>query len=126
MGLKNINFLEFEKKEVLYKYYKAADLFILPTREDIWGLVINEAMAHGLPVITTKKCVAGMELVIKGVNGEIVEVEDFTEMRLAIENILYSKEIKELQKSSLSIIKKYTIEEMAKAHLKIFMKDKSV
>ena len=126
LGLKNINFLEFEKKEVLYKYYKAADLFILPTREDIWGLVINEAMAHGLPVITTKKCVAGMELVIKGVNGEIVEVEDFTEMRLAIENILYSKEIKELQKSSLSIIKKYTIEEMAKAHLKIFMKDKSV
>ena len=47
-------------------------------------------------------------------------------MRFAIENILYSKEIKELQKSSLSIIKKYTIEEMAKAHLKIFMKDKSV
>ena len=91
MGLKNINFLEFEKKEVLYKYYKAADLFILPTREDIWGLVINEAMAHGLPVITTKKCVAGMELVIKGVNGEIVEVEDFTEMRLAIEYYIVKK-----------------------------------
>lgn len=126
LELKNIHFLEFKNKETLYKYYKAADLFILPTREDIWGLVINEAMAHALPVITTKKCVAGIELVIQSVNGEIVEVEDFKAMRLAIENILYSENTKEFQKNSLSIIKKYTIEEMAKEHLKIFMKDKTI
>ena len=32
--------------EEIFEYYKAADLFVLPTREDIWGLVINEAMNY--------------------------------------------------------------------------------
>lgn len=36
---------------------------------DVWGLVINEAMAHGLPVITTNKCVAGLDLIENGKMG---------------------------------------------------------
>lgn len=40
--------------DVVYKYYNAADCFILPTKEDNWSLVIPEAMACGLPVATTK------------------------------------------------------------------------
>ena len=47
----------------------------LPTREDNWRLVIPEDMAYGLPVITTDRCVAGMELVEQGVIGKLVEVE---------------------------------------------------
>ena len=42
LGLPNVHFLGFQKKDQLAKFYKAADLFVLPTREDIWGLVINE------------------------------------------------------------------------------------
>lgn len=61
-GLKNVLLLDFMNKERVFEYYKACDLFVLPTREDIWGLVINEAMACGLPVITTDKCIAGLEL----------------------------------------------------------------
>lgn len=47
LGLDNVHFVGFQKKEALSRYYRAADLFVLPTREDIWGLVINEAMAYG-------------------------------------------------------------------------------
>ena len=39
--------------DTIYKYYNAADCFILPTKEDNWRLVIPEAMACGLPVATT-------------------------------------------------------------------------
>lgn len=39
--------------DTIYKYYNAADCFILPTKEDNWSLVIPEAMACGLPVATT-------------------------------------------------------------------------
>ena len=46
------------------------------TRVDTWGLVINEAMANGLPVITTKRCVAGVELIKDGENGYIIDVDD--------------------------------------------------
>ena len=42
LKLSNVHFVGFKAKEELKKYYKAADLFVLPTREDIWGLVINE------------------------------------------------------------------------------------
>ena len=57
--LTNVHFVGFKTKEQLEDYYRAADLFVLPTREDIWGLVVAEAMAYGLGVITTNRCNAG-------------------------------------------------------------------
>ena len=58
-----MHFIAFQEKEMLEKYYIAADVFILLTRGDVWGLSINEAMANALPVITTDRCIAGIELV---------------------------------------------------------------
>jgi len=74
--LENVHFVGFQKKQDLIRYYKAADLFVLPTWSDVWGLVISEAMACGLPVITTDQCVAGLELIQNGVNGYVVPVKD--------------------------------------------------
>ena len=68
----NVRFAGFLGKEQLKKLYRACDFFVLPTREDIWGLVINEAMACGLPVITTDRCVAGLTMVENGMNGSII------------------------------------------------------
>ena len=45
--LTSVHFVPFQEKESLKRYYIAADAFVLPTREDIWGLVVNEAMAFG-------------------------------------------------------------------------------
>ncbi|MFQ8704524.1 MAG: glycosyltransferase family 4 protein [Thomasclavelia sp.] len=117
-NLKKIYFLNFMNKENLYEYYKAADLFVLPTREDIWGLVINEAMANGLPIITTNKCIAGLEL-ING-NGYIVPTDDFNAISLMVNEIL-SNPVKQVNLSikSLKIIKEYTIENMAQKTYKI-------
>ena len=78
--LNNLHFVEFKVKENLRNYYKIADIFVLPTRSDVWGLVINEAMANGLPIITTNKCIAGLELIEDGKNGYIVETENVEEL----------------------------------------------
>ena len=109
------------KKEKLVQYYKAADLFALPTREDIWGLVINEAMAYGLPVITTDKCVAGLELVEDGVNGYIIPTEDSEILADRIQKVL-QKDTAQMGARSLEKIRNYTIENMVKAHIQIFEK----
>ncbi|ALV21536.1 glycosyltransferase family 4 protein [Carnobacterium antarcticum] len=122
-NLKNVHFIEFLNKDELANYYKAADLFVLPTRKDVWGLVINEAMAFGLPIITTDKCVAGMELVENKGNGFIIPIEDQNELSKKMNVILSDNKLRnKMALNSLKKIKQFTIEEMAKAHLTFFNK----
>lgn len=121
LGLENVYFLDFKSKYELTKYYSISDIFVLPTREDIWGLVINEAMSHGLPVVTTDKCIAGLELIENGENGFIVPVENELLLSDKINYILENENlITSMGEKSLSIIKDYTIEEIAKSHMNAF------
>ena len=110
----------FKNKEEMKKYYQAADLMVLSTREDIWGLVINEAMAQGLPVVTTNRSLAGLTLVKNGENGYIVPVEDIKATKEAIEKILDGGSAAEFGRKSLEKISNYTIEQMAAEHRDIF------
>lgn len=116
--LTNIHYVPFMQKEKLQEYYRAADLFVLPTREDIWGLVINEAMAAGLPIITTERCVAGVEMLEKEC---IVPVEQEQLLAEKISDLLEHPD--ELERQSVRNLEKsreYTIESMAKVHKEIF------
>jgi glycosyltransferase involved in cell wall biosynthesis len=123
LGLTNVHFSGFKTKAELSEYFKAADLFVLPTREDIWGLVINEAMAYGLPVVTTDKCVAGLELVEDNVNGYIVPVGDSETLAEKINSIINDSETQNnMSLNNLSKIKNYKIENMAKQHIEVFDK----
>ena len=119
LGLQNVHFLGFQKKDRLAQFYKAADLFVLPTREDIWGLVINEALAYGLPTITTDRCVAGLELIEDGVNGYVVPVEDVEALTEKIQTVLVS-DLEQMGKAALEKVRPYTLENMAKTHAEIF------
>lgn len=118
-GLSQVHFVGFQKKEQLADYYKAADVLVLPTQSDVWGLVINEAMACGLPVITTDRCVAGLELIENGVNGQIVPVDDVQALGAAIQTLL-SGDYRKMGQAALETIRPYTLENMAKAHREIF------
>ena len=117
--LSNVHFIGFRRKEALEEYYRASDLLVLPTKSDAWGLVINEAMAQGLPVITTDRCVAGMELVENGINGYIVPVSDNAALTAAINRTL-SEDYRKMGQAALEKIRPYTIENMAAVHLEIF------
>ena len=112
-----------QKSNDLKKYYMASDLFVLATREDIWGLVVNEAMANALPVITTKKCGAGCTLIKNGYNGFLVENEDVKELSNRINELAESQELRlQCAKNALNTISEYTIENMVKAHMDVFKK----
>lgn len=113
----NVHLMGFQSNEVTSLYYMAADVFVLPTREDIWGLVINEAMAYGLPVITTDKCNAGLELIKNGQNGFIIPCNSEDELAKAISDVL--AEGQDMGVKSLEFVRDYTIENMAQDHYRI-------
>ncbi len=118
-GLTQVHFEGFKTKDELAEYFKAADLFVLPTREDIWGLVINEAMAYGLPVVTTNKCVAGMELISD--KDCLVDIDNPQQLKNIMETLMADDERRErLAVENLTKIKGYTVEKMAEAHIKVF------
>lgn len=116
--ISNVYIMDFMPKELLFRYYKASDFFVLPTREDIWGLVVNEALAVGLPVITTDNCVAGIELIKDGINGYIVPVEDEKALTDKIQVLVDSYELLSvMKKNTLDSIREYTLENIAKSHI---------
>lgn len=113
-GMNNVHFCEFVDNEALRQYYASADIFVLPTRDDVWGLVVNEAMAAGLPVITTNRCVAGLELIENGENGFIVPVEDSDMLAEKIDVLIGNSRLREVMgRNNLEKIRDYTIEGMA-------------
>lgn len=121
-NLKNVFFPGFISKDRIAEYYQAADVFVLPTREDIWGLVINEAIAYALPVVTTTRCIAGTELVRQGVNGYLIEPDDREGLKKAVQNILDDKRLRErMAHESLKTARNYTIENMVKVHELVFI-----
>ena len=122
-NLTNVHFIGFKSKAELKEYYKLADLFVLPTREDIWGLVVNESMANALPVITTDRCIAGLELVENYKTGLIVPSADVDSLTTAIKTLIDdTKLLQEMQLNCLEKINKYTIENMALKHIEILEK----
>ena len=116
----NIEFLGFKTKQELKEIYKNCDIFVLPTREDIWGLVINEAMNYSLPIITTSTCVAGVELLDK---ESIIEPNSVEQIVSAVNDLVvnYQKRI-ETGKINNQKIKSHTIENMAEQTIQILNK----
>ncbi|RND58141.1 glycosyltransferase family 4 protein [Lacticaseibacillus paracasei] len=117
----NIIVRGFMSKDHLFKYYQAADAFVLLTEYDPWGLVINEAMANGLPVISTPNCGAALELIESGKNGYIVnpDTQDNNSILDAINRVLNLEADLSINYSLLKI-KNYTYDQMVSAHLNAF------
>jgi glycosyltransferase involved in cell wall biosynthesis len=68
-------------------YFHASDIFVLPSREEVWGLVVNQAMMSGLPVIVSDRVGAGPDLVIAGETGYVFandSVNDLTTQLLQL------------------------------------------
>ena len=80
-----ISFLNFVPKEIQPPYYYLADLFVLPSREDGWGMVVAESLASGTPVITTTGVMSAHELIKDGINGFVIEPNNADELTKAIE-----------------------------------------
>jgi len=71
-----IRFPGFLQYQELPAYYGLAEAFVLPSSSDQWGLVVNEAMAAGLPVLVSSRCGCSADLVHEGENGFTFNPDD--------------------------------------------------
>lgn len=112
--LENVMIKGFHPKEELKEYYCASDVLVHPTSYDVWGLIINEAMACGLPIVVSDHCIAGLELVEQGKNGFVVKLYDDQALADGIIHILKDDQLRtRMGEASISKIRPYTIENMA-------------
>lgn len=112
-----IHFIDSVAPEEVDKYYQMADLFVLPSETDVWGLVMNEAMANGLPVIASDSPVGAKSLIQD--NGCIFKTYDIDELSKDIDYCLDNENNKQMSLRSLDIIKEYTIEGMVERQLPV-------
>jgi len=99
----------FLQRDELSAFYALAEALVFPTHSDPWGLVVNEAMACGLPVIVTDVagCVAG--LVRDGENGYVVGAGDAEALSQAMGRVLSTPDLqKQMGRSSREISSRFT------------------
>lgn len=84
---KNIEFIGFVENEELADIYQSHDVFILPSNYEPWGLVVEEALYWGLPVIVSNKIGCSLDLVYEFGTGEIFQLNEKNSLDKAIEKI---------------------------------------
>lgn len=78
LNISNVHFPGFKAMDELSQYYAAADVFVFPSLVDVWGLVVNEALACGLPVLASKYAGASHELIRDFGAGEIIDPKNIS------------------------------------------------
>jgi len=70
----SVSFPGFQNQTQLSRYYHAAEVLVLPSREgETWGLVVNEALHHGLPCVVSDAVGCAPDLIESGVTGHTFE-----------------------------------------------------
>jgi len=72
--------------------YVAADLLVLPSDYETWGLVVNEAMACGLPAVVSDRVGCGLDLVIEGRTGRVFPFGDVAALARCLQELAHDRE----------------------------------
>lgn len=114
-----VKFLGFKEEEELREYYIKSDIFILPTREDCFGLVTLEAMCSSMAILTSKYADGCYDLVSEGENGFIIDPYNEIEFANQIEDLLNDKgKIKKMAIKSYEKVDKFTFKKVSEGFLK--------
>lgn len=86
--LKNVTLVESDDDEIVRKYLAASSLLVLPSKEEVWGLAVNEAMATGLPVIASDVVGSSTDLIRAGKTGFTFSNESVDQLSSILTSLL--------------------------------------
>ena len=114
-GIKDVFLPGFIQKEELPRFYAISKIFVLPSISEPWGLVVDEAMTLGLPLLVSNRCGCYPDLIKEGINGFSFDPYNKDELYKLMEEIVNGKyDLEKMGKASLDIIKDYIPEKSAK------------
>ena len=104
----NVTFDGFVQQDELPAVYRSAKLLLMPTKEDCWGVVANEALASGTPVITNIEAGVAGELVIDGISGRVLDLDVNTWVEEIIKLLSNKDLLQHMSVQSHPIVSDYT------------------
>jgi glycosyltransferase involved in cell wall biosynthesis len=110
-NLSDVHFFGFRNQSELPKFYSVADVFVLPTENEPWGLILNEVMCAGLPVIVSSEVGAAADLVRHGENGLLFEAGNVEQLAGCLRQLVIDRETRNrMGEESRSIISNWDYE----------------
>lgn len=117
-----IHFMDFQNQTQMPVVYQASNLFVLPSQGpgETWGLAVNEAMACGKAILVSDKVGCASDLVQKGINGEIFQANNFSDLKRKLLDIVNDPiKLMEMGKMSRQLIQDWSFEKQAKQILNL-------
>jgi glycosyltransferase involved in cell wall biosynthesis len=114
--LTHVTLKPFQPKNLLLSMLRASDGFILLSKEDIYGHVVNEALSQGIPVLCSDQVISAKVLVTANQNGLLMPLQDIHHLHHYVHQLLAINQ----PEQSLHVARQHTIETMVAAHRNIF------
>ena len=103
-------FAGFQNQSSLSAYYHAADLLVLPSRAgETWGLVVNEALMHGLPCVVSDKVGCQPDLVLPGRTGAVCKSGDAVSLAEALAKVMGQLQAKNMAADCKAVVAGYSV-----------------
>lgn len=110
-GMEHVRFLGFQNQGQLAGLFDLCDLFVMPSAAEPWGLVVNEVMNAGKPVVVTDEAGCGPDLVHPGENGFIYPTGDVEQLAEHLVTLIAGAALRErMGRRSLEIIDGWNFE----------------
>jgi glycosyltransferase involved in cell wall biosynthesis len=118
----SVHWLPILPPDTVALYYGAADLFVMPSRYELFGIVMLEAMASGVPVIATKFG-GPPEVVANGENGQLVDPTDIDAFAAAMADLISNPKKRQRmgEEARRSIEDLYCWEKLAQRHHQLYV-----
>jgi glycosyltransferase involved in cell wall biosynthesis len=116
LGWSSVKFVGFKNQTELPAFFDLCDVFVIPSSLEPWGLIVNEAMNAGRPIIASDHVGACQDLLRDGINGYSYPAEDVGELhRVLLKFLAEPGRHAKMGQASLSVIKQWSYEEDVEA-----------
>ncbi len=117
----NVQVIPFLQKEELENLYQSCGLLVLPSRQECWGLVVNEAASFGLPIVSTWGSGAAVEFLGEGYPQYLATPGNADSLLDCIQRFFASEDQQQYREFLLKKSRQYQIEENVHTHLRVIL-----